>query len=211
MITYKVPSLKIEIGDHPIIYADHEPESRVEKYDSIFNFSDEAPYGLSKNDYPKTEIHWSPINEFGYWTYQPFYFIVPLMDNAVERGRNIYVHCHAGAHRSPLMTYLYLRSLGHTPEEAYALFDDKYVVLGEKNNWLEETFQNDVEYGRIPADVVEFMKDVRTHKDRSLMGLLKMRGSMDVPLKTKEHGNLKKPVGKEQLWQYKNGIFSKQD
>ena len=211
MITYKVPSLKLEIGDHPIIYADHEPESRVDKYESIFNFSDEPPYGINKKAHPETEVHRHPINEFGYWTYQPFFFMVHLMDDAVARDRNVYVHCHAGAHRSPMMTYLYLRSLGNSPDEAYALFDDKYVVLGEKSNWLEETFQNDVEYGRIPADIVEFMKDVRKNKDISMMHVMKKRGGLDVSEKAKAKGSEKKPVGKEQLWQWKNGVFSKQD
>lgn len=203
MITYIVPSLSVDIGEHPVIYNKDDFDYFIAGYGTMFNFADELPY---EDD--KTKVYWHPINEFGYWTYQPFYFFTILMDKAIERKDNIYVHCHAGAHRSPMMVYLYLRSLGNSPDEAYKLFEDNYVVIGDSFNWLEDTFQNDVEYGRIPEDIVEFMQYVRKNKNMSMMHIMKNRGVMDLPEKTKQH-IAKKPVGQKQIIDFKNGTFSK--
>lgn len=203
MISYEVPSLKVEIGQHPVIYNQKDFQQFLSSYDTMFNFSDELPY-----EHSRVNIHWHPINEFGYWGYAPFYFFTILMDKAVEKNHKIYVHCHMGAHRSPMMTYLYLRSLGHSPDEAYVLFTDEYIILGKKENWLEETFLNDVEYGRIPADVVEFMKDVRKNKDFSMMTILKNRKTMDLPHKTIQKNGEKKPITQKQIDMLKKGIFT---
>jgi hypothetical protein len=204
MITYRIPSLKINIGDHPQVY-EHEYETMMD-HDVLMNVSDEGPYGSI--DIPKKIIHWCPINEFGYWGYHTFFWTVRVLDEAIEYDKRIYLHCHAGAHRSPMIGYLYLRSLGHSPEEAIALFDEKFAI-GERTNWLEETFQNDVEYGRIPADVVQFMKDVRAYPNGSLMGVMSKRNVMDLPPKTIEKNGIKKPVGEIQVTLAQKGLFTK--
>ncbi len=202
MITYKIPKYHIEIGDHPMFDG---IDKIVTKYNAIINVSDDVPY--PNEPYPDTAIHWFPICEFGYWTYQPFYWIVRIMDRYVENHAKIYVHCHAGAHRSPMMVYLYLRSLGNTPDEAYDLFDDKFSLDGQRHNWLEEVLTNDIEYGRIPSDVVEFMKDVRKDSDASMMSVMNRRKVMDLPPKTIEKNGVKKPCSEAQLKEAEQGYF----
>lgn len=207
MITYRIPTLKIDIGSHPTANSVFPiREGELDKYNVFLNVSDDVPYMMT------AETHWFPINEFGYWTYQPFYWLVRLMDKAVKENNNIYLHCHAGMHRSPMMGYLYLRSLGNSPDEAFSKFHDTMVLVGDANkNWLEETFQNDVEYGRIPADVVEFMKDVRKYEKDSLMHIMKKRGGLDLPQKAIEKNGIKKPVGKTQIDEAQKGIFHRED
>jgi len=208
MITYSIPTLKIDIGTHPTANTVTPPRpGELDKYNFFVNVSDDEPYQMNK---PDTEVHWFPVNEFGYWTYQPFYWITRLMDRAVEEKKDVYLHCHAGAHRSPMMGYLYLRSLGHNPDEAFKLLEEGWKVGADvTKNWLEETFLNDVEYGRIPEDVVQFMKDVRNNPKDSLMTVMHKRKVMDLPQKTVEKSGIKKPVGQIQIVMQEKGLFNK--
>jgi hypothetical protein len=201
MVNYSISDFKIHIGNHPH-YNENDEEGILNSYDAIVNVSDDPAYGLDGN----ARIYWFPISEFGYWTYQPFFWFVKLMDHHLEKQDRIYVHCHAGIHRSPMMVYLYIRSLGFSPDEAYSKFNASFSS-DENTNWLEETFQNDVEYGRIPADVVEFMKDVQANKEMSMMSVMKKRGVLDLPSKTTEKRGVKKPVGQAQIIQNKKGLF----
>jgi hypothetical protein len=208
MITYSISQFKIDIGTHPTrneVFPRRKGE--FDKYETFFNVSDDAPYDNTITWRDDASVHWFPINEFGYWTYQPFYWLVRLLDEAIKENKEIYLHCHAGAHRSPMMAYLYIRSLGFSPEESYAKFAESNT-LGERTNWLEETFQHDIEYGRIPSDVVEFMQDVRANKDLSMMSVMKKRGVMDLPQKTIDKRGTRKPVGEAQIALEKKGLFS---
>lgn len=209
MINYCIPSLKIEIGNHPSYEHMNEGDNTdLSNYDVAFNVSD-SPEIEDIVD-TKRKVYWLPINEFGYWGYQTFYWFVHLMDNAVNRNLNIYLHCVAGMHRSPMLGYLYLRSLGNSPEEAFSKVEDKHHIFGnDKYNWLEETLQNDIDYGRIPEDVVEFMTDVRKYKTSTLMNVMKLRNNMDFPEKTKIKNGVKKPVGQKQVEDKNKGTFSK--
>jgi len=210
MITYKVPKYNIEIGSHPVAGTTN-GGTTISDYDVVLNVSDDPPYGDDRNSFEKhkTTINWFPINEFGYWTYQVLYWAARLFDAAMDEKKNVYVHCHAGMHRSPLITYLYVRSLGHTVDETFELFHDGLKILGEKSNsnWLEETLQNDIEYGRIPADAIQFMIDVRKNPGVSLMGIMKRRDVMDLPQKTIEKNGIKKPVGQTQIHKASQELF----
>ena len=209
MVNYQIPSLKIDIGNHPSYEGvDGVPEIDLSKYDVVFNVSD-SPEIEDIVD-TKRKVHWLPINEFGYWGYPTFYWLVHLMDNAVDRDLNIYLHCVAGMHRSPILGYLYLRSLDNDPQAAFLKVKDQHYILGSADyNWLEETLQNDIEYGRIPEDVIDFMKDVRKHKTSTLMNVMKLRNNMDFPQKTIDKQGIKKPVGQQQVDDKNNGKFNK--
>jgi hypothetical protein len=205
MITNTVPSLKISIGNHPEIY----PEDRdiIYDYDTIINVSDDPFKSLArKNQSTLCQIHWFPINEFGYWTYQPFFWIAHILMDNIDKENKVYLHCHAGAHRSPMMAYVYLRGLGNSPDEAFKLFEEHTDIdLKDKSaNWLEEIFKNDVEYGRIPEDIVEFMKFVLKNPTRSLMEVMHDRDVLDLPQKTIDQQGKQKPVSKQQIFKWEN-------
>jgi len=207
MITNSVPSLKLDIGNHPDIY----PNGRdiFYDYDTIINVSDDPFKTLTrKNQSNMCQTHWFPINEFGYWTYQPFFWIAHILTENVDKDNRIYLHCHAGAHRSPMMAYVYLRALENSPDEAFKLFKehDGVDMKVKSANWLEEIFQNDVEYGRIPEDIIEFMKYVLANPEQSLMEVMHKRNVLDLPQKTIDK-NKKKPVSKKQIYMKENNIF----
>jgi hypothetical protein len=193
MINYKIPKFNIEIGSHPedkIFNAD----IHLENYDVILNVSDNPVYGLNI-DTPK--IYWFPINEFGSWSYSAFYWFTNLMDFYIKENKKIYIHCLAGAHRSPIITYIYFRSI-YNEQETLDLFDFKSLI-GEKKNWFEEVLINDINAGRIPEDVVEFIKDIRNNKELSMMSLMKKRGKLDLPDPSKIKVSERKPVTEKQL------------
>lgn len=43
------------------------------------------------------------------------------MHAALQGGGRLYVHCSAGLHRTGMITYAFLRTLGHSPPDALAL------------------------------------------------------------------------------------------
>ena len=200
MLTYVVDEFNIHIGNHPC-YHDNNREQIIDHYDVFMNVSDDPANYLAKGK----PVYWHPIVEFGYWTYQPFFWARTILDDCVTQKKNVYLHCHAGLHRSPMIAYTYLLSLGLSPEEAFSKFAPTYK---DDANWLEQTLQNDIEYGRIPADVVDFMKAARGNPELSMMGLMKKRGELDLPAKTMEKAGLRKPVGEAQVKLDRNGLFS---
>lgn len=177
MINYQFPEYKIDIGNHPNMQKNK--QEILDAYNVIINVSDDPAYDVDKSG-PK--IHWHPINEFGYWTYQPFFWIVHTLNYYIKERSKIYVHCHAGVHRSPMISYLYVRSLGKSPEETYSMLEEP-LAIHKSGNWLEDVFQSDVESGRIPEDIVEFMQDVHKHPDKSMMSIMNLRKKLDLPRK----------------------------
>jgi hypothetical protein len=187
MITHVVKRLNVEIGDHPD-YHDNDKQS-FKKYDAIINVSDCPAYGL--ND-PEFNVHWYPIEEWEKWGYAPFYWAVHLFDFYTKQDKNLYVHCYAGKHRSPMIVYLYLQSLGYSEEEAFGMFDSKWQIrfdhAPEKpaGNWLKKFLDKDIAGGRIPADIVEFMKNARKYPDKSILHIVDMMKLREDDISDKE-------------------------
>lgn len=207
MINYSIPLFKIDIGRHPIDDG-FNCKLDLSEYDVIFNVSDN-PYvkDIVSNE---KKVYWFPISEFGNWGYNLFFWFTHLMDNSIERGLKIYLHCQAGMHRSPILGYLYLRSKGMSIKEAFKEFKDAHIILNDDNkNWLEETLQHDIEYGRIPDDVIAFMQDVHKNKNLSMLKIMKLRNVMDFPPKSLDKKDIKKPVGQQQIDDYHKGIFNR--
>lgn len=101
--------------------------------------------------------YWFPICEYGYWGYSPFFGALRATQDHYDGIRNVLIHCHAGAHRSPVVAFVLLRAYGKTAEEAETLL--------EYPN-LNDIFLRDVKKGRIPEDIVEFLQT--SMKDTSL-------------------------------------------
>jgi hypothetical protein len=167
MITQIIRQFGIEIGSHPSEQDDM--DKFLKEYQVILNVSDYPFYWTDK------VIYWYPIEEWGAWGYGPFYWVVNVLDYHINRRDRIYVHCFAGKHRSPLVVYLYLQSLGYTEEEAFSMFDTQW---GKKEvsegNWLKRFYDKDVEGGRIPKDTILFMKKVRENPTKSLLEILNL-------------------------------------
>jgi len=74
---------------------------------------------------PDQRTHWFPIIEMGRWPVVYLLWIKEVMDHHWKRRDKIYLHCHAGAFRSPSAALLWLDSRGHTKEEALKICNDK--------------------------------------------------------------------------------------
>ena len=123
------------------------------------------------------------------------------MTKYISEHKTIYVHCYAGAHRSPIITYCYLKAL-FGAEEAFKMFKDEIPWLSDKKNWLEEVLINDINAGRIPEDIIEFIRDVIVNKESGLAWNLKQRNTFKLPSKPKV--TERKPVTEKQLYEENN-------
>jgi hypothetical protein len=167
MINHKIHELKIDIGTHPVVH--HNGPQSLEGYDAILDVSDSPTYNI---DGTIPHAHHYAIDEWNFWGFTPFYWAVKLLDHYTAKGSKIYLHCYAGKHRSVMIGFMYLQSLGYTPEEAAAKFDsqvDITIIEEPENskNWLLNFYEKDVKRGRIHPDTVEFMKLVRKYPEKS--------------------------------------------
>jgi hypothetical protein len=173
MITNKIKKYKIDIGNHP-----SNPEfgdTRLEYYAGIINVSDFPPYASPSH----AEYFWYPIVEWEHWGYGPFFLALHALDKMIEDKKNIYVHCWAGKHRSPMIVYLYLISRGHTEKEVFEMFDTQFQLkmegeTGPIGNWLKRFYDKDIKRNRYATDIVDFMKIARANPELSILHVLEL-------------------------------------
>ena len=107
------------------------------------------------------KVYWYPLNEMGYWGYAPFFWFKKIIEHYsfkhncnIAKKPEIYVHCAAGAYRSPNMVYWWLRSLGHSHDECQ---DISYRGGSDRQ-------------GNIPKKLMEFYESMTKHPTWSLCG-----------------------------------------
>lgn len=111
------PYDKIFIGCDPL---DGMTNETAKSYDAIVNVScSECAYFSPA--FAGQKMHWTPVNEMGQWSLAAFYYVKKVLDYHYERGDKVYLHCHAGAYRSPTMAIMWLVSRGHSYEEAKSM------------------------------------------------------------------------------------------
>jgi len=111
--------------------------------------------------------YWFPICEFAYWGYTPFFATLRMMEYHYTGEKPILIHCHQGAHRSPIVAYTILRAFGRTPLEAETELEYK---------GLTEIFERDIKKERIPADIIEFLQMALENPQNSLKDIGQMMG-----------------------------------
>jgi hypothetical protein len=148
MIT--IPKFNVSVGP--------EEAANIRGWDVIINVNDAPPRVL---DPAPAKLFWYPINEVAPWGFGPFYFTKRLLDHYAQKF-NVLVHCAAGAHRSPLMVYGWLRSKGLESRQADNLLKGDYTA-----DW-----ERDIKDGTIPADIMEFYALMNARRTWSIMGIL---------------------------------------
>ncbi len=108
------PYDNIYVGPYPSDGMTHE---YAIQFDAIVNVSD-SPDTYFEPARPNQSMHWYPVNEMGLWNLSYLYWLKKVMDYHYDKGHKIYLHCAAGAYRSPSAAVLWLQSRGHSPEEA---------------------------------------------------------------------------------------------
>jgi hypothetical protein len=110
---------------------------------------------------------WFPILEFGYWGYQPFFATLRVLDWYYVGEKSILIHCHQGAHRSPIVAYTIMIALGYSTEGAEEWLDYK---------GLSRILERDIRKNRIPADIIPFLKLASDMPDASIKDIGKLMG-----------------------------------
>jgi hypothetical protein len=143
----------------------------AKQYDAIVNVScTQCAYFYPA--FPGQAMHWYPLNEMGYWGYGYLFWIKQVMDFHHDKGHKIYLHCHAGAYRSPTAACLWLMGRGHTLDEAKEIeYNNAKTVKEFKENEGGRMWKFTTTYlfrmGNVPAHdkIVEFYRRMRERKN----------------------------------------------
>ena len=148
--------------------ADHTPigrtKVRLEDYDVVVNVSDTAGKLFDK---PPVPYYWFPINESGQWGHAPFLGLSRVYQEYNKPDGKMYIHCHAGACRAPIMAWALMTAEGWSKEKIVA-------NLGERATHVEQAFNDRVTRGSIPPDALRLMSRCRAYPDLPLSLLLRM-------------------------------------
>ena len=151
-------------------------EITPKKFDVVLNVSDSMCW-LTEPELIKEsgcEYHWFPINEMSRWGYAPFFWSKRLLDSAYARKKSIGVHCHAGAHRSPIISLMWMASREGSLEDALRLFEGKdwsFDVTGYQTS-IGAILNRDIRAGTVPVDILDMYKKMDKSQKFSLMGIL---------------------------------------
>lgn len=117
----KPPYDSIHVGCDP---GDGMTKATADFYDAIVNVSSTkcATFAPSR---PDQRTYWFPLIELGRWPIVYLLWLKEVLDFHYAKGHKVYLHCHAGAFRSPSTALLWLQSRGHTPEEALEIDGSK--------------------------------------------------------------------------------------
>lgn len=111
--------------------------------------------------------YWFPIIEFGYWGYIPFFSTLRVVETYWDGSKNILIHCHQGAHRSPIVAYAILKARENTPEQI-----ETYLEYPK----LTEVFNRDIEKRRIPDDIIGFLQKAQENPGMSIKDIGQLMG-----------------------------------
>lgn len=98
------PYKNVFIGSDPL---DGMTVEKANSFDAIVNVSC-SECALFYPSYDGQAMYWIPVNEMGVWNYSAFVQFIKVMNFHHKKKHKIYVHCHAGAYRSPTMTMIWM-------------------------------------------------------------------------------------------------------
>lgn len=117
----KPPYNNVVVGCDP---RDGMTKEDAQQFDAIVNVSSTkcATFMPAR---PDQRTYWFPIIEMGRWPVVYLLWLKEVMDYHHKQGHKIYLHCHAGAFRSPSAAILWMESRGHTIPEALDLCNER--------------------------------------------------------------------------------------
>lgn len=133
----------------------------ADSFDVYVNVAD-SPCNTFEPSYPGQVMRWYPVNEMGRWNLSYLYWLKKVMDFHHDRGDRIYLHCHAGAYRSPSAALLWLQSRGLTPTQARK-------IVRERGPTIYKIWEN---HGNVPDLKDKLFKSMRKHPTWGLSGNL---------------------------------------
>lgn len=127
--------------------------------------------------FPGQYMHWYPVNEMGEWSYGYFYWLKKVLDFHYEAGHTVYLHCAAGAYRSPHAAIFWLMSRGHTHEEALEIEynnDERVERMKAEDNGRHWFWKLNYCYkmGNIPKNLDKMFELMRKNPTWSFAGIV---------------------------------------
>ncbi len=154
----KPPYDKVYVAPDP---HDGLTKASADSFDAFVNVSD-SECAYFEPSRPGQHMHWYPVNESGRWNLSYLFWLKKVLDYHHEKGHRVYLHCHAGAYRSPSAAVLWLISRGHSRDEA--------LTLGkESGSHLYKLWRS---YDNVPKGADQLFQLMREHPDHSLAGIL---------------------------------------
>lgn len=158
------PYENIIIGTYP---SDGMTQETADSFDAIVNVSCTSSTLFYPSN-PNQRTYFVPVLEMGVWNYSAFVSFFMIMEHHHKLGHRIYVHCAAGAYRSPTMTMIWLKatknmswrdadriSNGRTEEEYKEAFEKGDSSLGR--------FRLRYFWGNMPPNFNEFLCKLGYH------------------------------------------------
>ena len=158
----KAPYDRVFVGCDP---RDGMTKESADSFDVYVNVSDTACTTFEPSRLGQA-MHWYPVNECGLWNLSYLFWLKTVLDHHYDAGHRIYLHCHAGAYRSPSAAVLWLQGRGHTPAEALEFGKEKESALYR----LWESYDN------IPKLKDKVFSLMREHPTCSLGSILHRTG-----------------------------------
>lgn len=149
------PYQNVFIGSYPL---DGATKDWADQFDAIVNVSctEGALFTPSR---PDQRTYWYPVNEGAQWSYAYFFMMFKVIDHHYRKGDKIYIHCHAGAYRSPSIFRLWLVACERkTMEQANTI--ERGIEWDEVCMKHFSTYQNYI-LGNVPPNFQEFMERIR--------------------------------------------------
>lgn len=119
-------------------------ECKEMDYDVIINVSDEFIDGCMKLALEGSKrYYWFPLNECSSnMGLNSIYAALQILSNAEKENKKVFLHCHAGANRSPMIAdcYYYMRTQNHRPEKEVSqpLKQELNIVFGKPKDYVSE-------------------------------------------------------------------------
>lgn len=137
--TMKEPYSNISIGTTPL---DGMTLETSQSFDVFVNVKG-SPYHIYMDEKPRedTLFEWNPGTEFEKWGFRHLFWSKKILDAYHKQNKTIYLHCAAGAARSPITAMTWLISKKHTLDEvAEICAGDSRHTNSEKRN-IERYFR----------------------------------------------------------------------
>ena len=171
------PFDNIFIGSDP---QDGMTKEVADSFDAILNVSC-TPCSLFHPSRPDQRTYWVPVNEMGVWNYSAIVSACKILDFHHSKGHKIYIHCHAGAYRSPTMVMIWLHvtqkmdyKFGSQMLKTEMSLEEAYKI---SKNYSEEEyskrFKDEKPYrltyfkGNMPPAFNEFINRLRYNIDKN--------------------------------------------
>ena len=151
------PYDNIFIGSDP---RDGQTKDWADQFDAIVNVSC-TEGALFEPSRPDQRTYWYPLNEGAEWSYAYFFMMFKIIDHHYRKWDKIYIHCHAGAYRSPSIFRNWLIACENkTLEEANTIErgEDRYKDDPSMKHY--SVYQNYM-LGNMPPNYQEFIERIR--------------------------------------------------